>query len=102
MPSISRSHSFVQGEIPTPAQFNVDIDALITLCNGLLDDDNVDTSVIATLPTANSWTALQSFSGSYDNGIAIGSLRIWYDDTLDVLRYKHGTPSSESDGEIWV
>lgn len=102
MPSITRSHSFVAGEVPTAAEFNVDIDAIITLLNGLLDGDNVDKTVIANLDTANSWTARQSFSATFSNGIAIGSLIIWYDSTNSVLRYKHSAPSSEIDGEVWV
>lgn len=102
MPSISRSHSFVQGEIPTPAQFNVDIDAIITLLNGLLDADNVDTSVVATMATANTFTALQTFSAGYANGIAIGNLRIWYDSTNGLAMYKHGIPTSDTDGDVWV
>ena len=102
MPSITRSHSFVTGEVPTAAEFNVDIDAIITLLNGVVDVDNVDTTSIATLAVANSWTARQSFSATYTNGIAIGNMIFWYDATNLVTRYKIGSPTSETDGEILV
>lgn len=102
MPSITRSHSFISGEIPTAAEFNVDIDAIITLLNGLLDEDNVNTTAVATLMTANSWTARQTFGAAYTAGIAIGTFHIWRDNTNEVMRYNHAEPSSETDGEIWV
>lgn len=100
MPTLTRSHSFVANEIPTADEFNVDIDAIISLLNGSLDIDNVDVTSIATLATANTWAARQSFSATYSNGMAIGTTIFWQDNTNNVVRFKHGSPTSETDGEV--
>ena len=67
MGTYTRSHSFTSGEKPTEAQWNVDIDGLITLCNGQIDKANVDSSStdgIVTMDEAQTVTGRKTFSGN--------------------------------------
>lgn len=64
---ITRSHTFVHGEIPTASEFNVDIATLFTLVNGQLDKANVDSSSsdgIKTLDEDQTLTGDNTYSGS--------------------------------------
>ena len=70
MGTISRSHSFTAGEKPTEAQWNVDINQLITLINGNLDANNVDATAIATVASAQTISARKTFTA----GIAVDEL----------------------------
>lgn len=100
---ITRVHSFVSGEKPTQTQWNVDIDAIIELLTGQLDEANVDyTSAdgIVTLKNAQTITGIKTFSATYDNPVIFGSLRLWYDSVSQCLRVKTSNPSSISDGNI--
>lgn len=65
MGTISRSHTFISGEVPTAAQWNVDIDQLFTLVNGNLDGSNVDESGsdgVMSLDTDQTVTGTKTFN----------------------------------------
>ena len=65
MGTISRSHTFISGEVPTAAQWNVDIDQLFTLVNGNLDGSNVDESGsdgVVSLDTDQTVTGTKTFN----------------------------------------
>jgi len=74
----SRSYSFVDGEIPTETEWNVDIDGIIAVLNGQLDDANVDyTSAdgivtmarTQTISGAKTFTAASQFSSTVTVGV---------------------------------
>ena len=74
MGTYTRSHSFTSGEKPTEAQWNVDIDGLITLCNGQIDKANVDSSStdgIVTMDEAQTVTGRKTFSVDQPYQIAV-------------------------------
>jgi hypothetical protein len=76
MGTYTRSHSFTAGEKPTEAQWNVDIDGLITLCNGQIDKANVDSSStdgIVTMDEAQTVTGRKAFSGNIAAELTIDS-----------------------------
>lgn len=78
MGAYSRSYSFVDGEIPTETEWNVDIDGIIAVLNGQLDDANVDyTSAdgivtmarTQTISGAKTFTAASQFSSTVTVGV---------------------------------
>ena len=79
MGTYTRSHSFTAGEKPTEAQWNVDIDGLITLCNGQIDKANVDSSStdgIVTMDEAQTISGAKTFSSDIltsGSGIVVGA-----------------------------
>jgi hypothetical protein len=79
MGTYTRSHSFTSGEKPTEAQWNVDIDGIITLCNGQLDKANVDSSStdgIVTMDEAQTISGAKTFSSDIltsGSGIVVGA-----------------------------
>lgn len=108
MPTLVRLHTFVAGEIPTAAEWNADIDQLITTLNGGLDSTNValsgatglcDLASAQTISGIKTISTKMIFAAAYGSYIRIGTARVWYDATIGTLRIKHGSdPSSESDG----
>ena len=88
MGTYTRSHSFTSGERPTEAQWNVDIDGLITLCNGQLDKSNVDSSStdgIVTMDEAQTITGRKTFSGNIAAELTIDTLANAAGSVQDVL-----------------
>lgn len=109
MGRITRSHTFITGEVPSAADFNVDIDTLFTLVNGNLDADNVDeanTDGVVTMDStqtitgAKSFTGVTTVAGTWQVPLILGTLRLWFDTTTDCLRVKRSAPSSITDGTI--
>lgn len=109
MGQYTRQHSFSAGEKPTEAQWNVDIDGIITTINGLLDKDNVDYTSSdgicvkdQAMSVTGDWTFAGKFThnGGWADPLAFGTRRIWFDATNSVLRYKDGSePSTETDSD---
>lgn len=112
MGDYTRQHSFTSGEKPTEAQWNVDINGIITLVNANLDADNVDYSSADGICVKNQdmsvtkdWTFAQKIihNGGWDNPVLFGTRRFWFDATAVSFRFKDGSdPSSETDstGEL--
>ena len=106
--AISRLHTFVAGEVPTAAEWNADIDQIISLLDSGLDNTYIilsgatglcdlasaqSISGIKTITTSMYWT------GAYGSYLKIGTIRLWEDSVNGCLRVKHGSdPSSASDG----
>lgn len=66
MPTITRSHTFVAGEIPTAAHWNVDIDQLISTFNAGIDSTNMVLSGatgMADLASAQTLSGRKTFTG---------------------------------------
>ena len=87
---ITRSYSFVSGEVPTAAEFNVDINQLFTLVNGQLDASNVDESSADGIVTKNSTqtiTGAKTFSAVIvaTGGLTSGSNIVSDTDSTDDL-----------------
>lgn len=62
---ITRSYTFVDGQTPTGAEWNLDINQLFTLVNGQIDKANVDSASsdgIVTLDEAQTITGTKTFS----------------------------------------
>jgi hypothetical protein len=88
MGTYTRSHSFTAGEKPTEAQWNVDIDGLITLCNGQIDKANVDSSStdgIVTMDEAQTVTGRKAFSGNIAAELTIDTVANAAGSVQDVL-----------------
>ena len=88
MGTYTRSHSFTSGEKPTEAQWNVDIDGLITLCNGQIDKANVDSSStdgIVTMDEAQTVTGRKAFSGNIAAELTIDTVANAAGSVQDVL-----------------
>jgi len=80
----TRSHSFSQGEIPTETQWNVDIDGIIAVLNGQIDEGNVDyTSAdgIVTMQNAQTITGAKTFTSAtqLSNTVTVGVDDTGYD-----------------------
>ncbi len=86
MATISQTYTFVAGAIPTAAQWNSNWTTVINAVNGNLDADNVDTTAVATLATANTWTADQTFNDSVKVSLgSSGDADLYYDGTDVIL-----------------
>jgi hypothetical protein len=85
MATISQTYTFVAGAIPTAAQWNSNWTTVVNAINGNLDADNVNTSVVATLATANVWTADQTFNDSVKVTLGTGGDADLYYDGTDVI-----------------
>lgn len=85
MATISQTYTFVAGAIPTAAQWNSNWTTVINAINGNLDANNVDTSAVATLATANTWTADQTFNDSVKVTLGSGGDADLYYDGTDVV-----------------
>jgi hypothetical protein len=80
----TRSHSFSQGEIPTETQWNVDIDGIIAVLNGQIDEGNVDyTSAdgIVTMQNTQTITGAKTFTSAtqLSNTVTVGVDDTGYD-----------------------
>lgn len=110
MGRITRSHTFVTGEVPSASDFNTDIDALFTLVNGNLDADNVDevnTDGVVTMDSTQTISGAKTFSATLNiagtwqaPAIFAGIGRLWYDTTTLCWRTKTSAPASITDGSI--
>ena len=88
MGTISRSYTFAAGAKPTAAQWNVDIDAIISTINGGIDENNIDQS-------ANyAWTGTNSFAGSVS---LTATLTVGVDDTGHDVKFFGATS-----GKSWL
>lgn len=101
MGAVSREVNFTTGQVPSQEEWNTDLDTLFTLVSGNLNAENVDTTSVACMAVANTFTARQTFSGAYTTGVVLGNSYIWKDSTNGCFRTKHGSaPTSETDGNI--
>jgi len=92
-------------KVPSETEWQSLFTVIYNVVNGNLDAANVDTTAIATLTLAQTFTGIKTFTaqvnfqGTYTNYILIGTARLWYDTTDECFRVKHGSdPSSISDG----
>jgi hypothetical protein len=82
---VTKPLDLTQDLIPSAAQWESLFDILYNLVNGNIDDANVDKTAIGTLATANTWTALQIFSGSISSELAVLSTANAAGSVTDIL-----------------
>ena len=114
MGTITRSHPFVDQEVPTVAEWNVDTNQLFTLVGGQLDKANVDSSSsdgimtmdeAQTITGAKTWSAAAQFNNTVTVGVddtgkdvkffgATASSHLLWDESLDTLKLVGGAKTN--------